>query len=106
MGPWLPRVPGVASHKYALPSLRAQWPRILGGTREQCSFIVTEERRRRRGHSAATLRADGGCGRSRRRDSSAMNEHRLLIAPRPRLASPIGDGKAIMVKLFMRRNTS
>src|SRR5436309_8371179 len=42
-----------------------------------------------------TLRADGGCGRSRRRDSSAMKEHRPPHRSSTSPASPIGDGKAI-----------
>jgi len=47
------------------------------------------------GHSAATLRADGGCGRSRRRDSSAMKEHRPPHRSSTSPRKPIGDGKAI-----------
>ena len=40
------------------------------------------------GRPAATLRAEGGCGRSLRRLSSTMSRHRLLLAPQPRLANP------------------
>ncbi len=50
--------------------------------------IGEEEQRREWGRPAATLRAEGGCGRSLRRLSSTMFRHRLLLAPRLRLANP------------------
>ena len=43
--------------------------------------IVEEERQRNRCRPAATLRADGGCGRPLCRSSSPMSLHRLLLAP-------------------------
>ena len=42
--------------------------------------IVEEEGQRNRCRPAATLRADGGCGRSLCRSSSPMSLHRLLLA--------------------------
>jgi len=45
--------------------------------RRRCSSIAEERQRRRRGHAAATLRADGGRGRSLRCSSSTMLGHRL-----------------------------
>ncbi len=56
---------------------------------ESIRDIAEEEQRRRRGRTAATLWAEGGCGRSLRRSSSTMSRHRLLLAPRPRLTSPL-----------------
>ncbi len=43
--------------------------------------IVEEKRQRNRCRPAATLRADGGCGRSLCRSSSPMSLHHLLLAP-------------------------
>ena len=43
--------------------------------------IGEEVRQRNHRRPAATLRADGGGGRSPRRSSSPMSEHRLLLAP-------------------------
>ena len=45
--------------------------------RRRCPSIAEERERRRRGHAAATLRADGGRGRSLRCSSSMMLGHRL-----------------------------
>ena len=44
-------------------------------------YIVEEERQRNRSRPAATLWADGGCGRPLYRSSSPMSLHRLLLAP-------------------------
>ena len=57
--------------------LRAPWPWILGAVTTAMSFISEERQRRSRGHGAATLRADGGRGRSLRCLSSKMHGHRL-----------------------------
>ena len=57
--------------------LRAPWPRILGAATTAMSSIAEERQRRRRGHAAATLWADGGRGRSLRCSSSTMLGHRL-----------------------------
>ena len=57
--------------------LRATWPRILGAATKAMSSIAKERQRRRRGHAAATLRADGDRGRSLRCSSSTMLGHRL-----------------------------
>jgi len=45
--------------------------------RRRCPSIAEERQRQRRGHAAATLRADGGRGRSLRCSSSKMLGHRL-----------------------------
>jgi len=45
--------------------------------RRRCPSIAEERQRRRRGHAAATQRADGGRGRSLRCSSSKMLGHRL-----------------------------
>jgi hypothetical protein len=45
--------------------------------RRRCPTIAEERQRRRRGHAAATLRADGGRGRSLRCSSLTMLGHRL-----------------------------
>jgi len=57
--------------------LRAPWPRILGAATTALSFIAEERQQRRRGHAVATLRADGGRGRSLRCSSSTMLGHRF-----------------------------
>ena len=57
--------------------LRAPWPWILGAVTTAISFISEERQRRSGGHGAATLRADGGRGRSLRCLSSKMHGHRL-----------------------------
>jgi len=57
--------------------LRAPWPRIPGAATMAMSSIAEERQRRSRGHGAATLRADGGRGRSLRCSSSKMLGHRL-----------------------------
>ena len=66
--------------------LRAPWPRIPGVTTTAMSSIAEERQRRRRGHAAATLRADRGRGRSLCCSSSTMPGHRLppraLTSPR------------------------
>ena len=45
--------------------------------RRRCRSIAEERQQRRRGHSAATLRADGDRGQSLRCSSSTMLKHRL-----------------------------
>jgi len=52
-------------------------PQILGAATTAMSSIAEERQRRRGGHAAATLRADGGRGRSLRCSSSTMLGHRL-----------------------------
>src|SRR5262249_6888470 len=54
-----------------------------------------EERQRRRPRSAATLRAGGGCRAISSSLVVVMNEHQLLLAPRPCPASPTRDSRVI-----------
>jgi hypothetical protein len=56
---------------------RAPWPCMPGAATTAMSSIAEERQRRRQGHGAATLRADGGRGRSHRCSSSTMLGHRL-----------------------------
>ena len=54
--------------------------------RRRCQGIVEERERRRRAHAAATLRADGGCGRFLR-CASSLDAHGIDSSPRLELDS-------------------
>ncbi|MFB3061504.1 MAG: hypothetical protein ACE10C_09070 [Candidatus Binatia bacterium] len=71
----------VSFHKYGDVCGERDGVEFAKRRRRDVSDIVEEERQRNRCRPAATLRADGGCGRPLCRSSSPMSLHHLLLAP-------------------------
>ena len=73
-------------------SVAAKRRRILGADEEGMLLIPTSRRQRRRRRFAATLRADGFCGRYLCCEPSSMQKHRLPSPAAISPAKPIGAG--------------
>ncbi|MCH8017931.1 MAG: hypothetical protein IH917_15055 [Acidobacteria bacterium] len=71
----------VSFHKYGDVCGERDGVEFAKRRRRDVNDIVEEERQRNRRRPAATLRADGGCGRSLCLSSSPMFLHRLLLVP-------------------------
>ncbi len=72
-------LPSVPFHKYGDVCDERDGVEFAKRRPRDVSDIVEEERQRNRCCPAATLRADGGCGRSLCLSSSPMSLHRLLL---------------------------